>query len=99
MREVFVIINVLLENRLLTLQCVRATDFQHVPRVVHDILSPPVNVHVVTFSLYSLVFLNEQENIDHSTAAASRTDNISWLAGQGSIQLRNWCSSFDRFCF
>ena len=60
-----VIINVLLENKLVLLlpsQCKEVTDFQHFHGVPGGIVSPLWNVHLVTFSLYSLVFLHEKKN-------------------------------------
>ena len=60
-----VIINVLLENKLLLLlpsQCKEVTGFPHFHREPGDIFSPLWNVHLVTFALYSLVFLHKKKN-------------------------------------
>ena len=61
----FVIINVPLKNKLLLLlpsQCKEVTDFQHIHGVPAGIFFPLWNVHLVTFSLYNLVFLHEKKN-------------------------------------
>ena len=60
-----VIINVLLENKLLLLlpsQGKEVTGFPHFHGRPGGIFSPLWNVHLVTFTLYSLVFLHEKKN-------------------------------------